>query len=64
MLRCIQYRQFECYGNAKRMGTERLAKKVLGYFPPGIRGRGRPQHSLMNDIEAKEMVEGLMGKGI
>ena len=53
------YKQWYWYGHVRRMNEERLPRKILEWFPPGITRKGRPRNSWM-----QEVTSGLIEKGI
>ena len=41
----IKYKQSSWFGHVQRMDEERLPRRVLEWYPPGRRRKGRPQTS-------------------
>ena len=50
VLEHIRYKQLNWYDQVPRMDGERLPRKIVEWCPPGIRRRGRPRNSGMQEV--------------
>ena len=56
----IRYKiQTDWYGHVQRMDQERLPRRILKWYPPGRRRKGRPRNSWMQEIK-----KGMRERGI
>ena len=47
----IRYKQLNWYGHVQRIDQERLPRRILVWWPPGRRRKGRPRNSWMREVK-------------
>ena len=46
----IRYKELNCYGHVHRMDQERLPRRILEWWPPRRRRKGRPRNVWMQEV--------------
>ena len=60
----IRYQQLNWYGQVRRVNGERSPRKVLEWYPPGKRRKGRSRNSWMQEATTEMGEKGTARNGL